>query len=63
MNEGKEPKDACEVVCEFEKKHGSIPLLKAGMSAINKILVEKGVCTEAELKQEMFSQMKILEED
>ena len=34
---------------EYEKRHGSIALLKACGSALNKLLVSKGIVTEPEL--------------
>ena len=34
---------------EYERRHGSIALLKACGSALNKLLVSKGIVTESEL--------------
>ena len=54
--------DCIEYGAEVEQKHGSIPLLKIAVSALHKLLVAKGVVTEAELK-ESFEEMAKLAED
>ena len=41
----------------FEKENGTHALLKAGMSALNKLLVEKGVCTEKELQEALVKEL------
>ena len=42
----------------FEKEHGKILLLKSAVSAVCRIIVDKGVCTAAELQDAMRSTMK-----
>ena len=37
-------------VCDFEKDQGTDKLLKASVSVINRVLVERGIVTKNELK-------------
>jgi hypothetical protein len=48
--------DCIEYGAEVEQKYGSIPLLKIAVSALHKLLVKKGIVTEAEL-QKSFAEM------
>ena len=47
--------------CKFEQKYGSIRFLKAGISNINKILVEKGIVTEKEVINGMKEELSVWE--
>jgi hypothetical protein len=48
---------------QVEKKHGSIPLLKIAVSALHKLLVSKGIVTEAELNKSFAEMTEIAEEN
>lgn len=48
-------KDIEKIARKFEEKFGSDCLLKAGFSTMNKILVQKGICTQ----QEIFDQFLV----
>lgn len=41
----------------FEKEHGKILFLKSAISAVCHIIVDKGICTAAELQEAMRSMM------
>jgi len=44
-------------VCDFEKKYGTLELLKASVAVINHLLVEHGLTDEDELKQLMKKEL------
>lgn len=46
-----------EKCCDFESEHGSIELIKAGISVINKILVDKGIVSEDEIQEAMIKKI------
>lgn len=50
-------------VTEFEKEYGTLAFIKVCISVLNKLLVEKGLISEADLKklleQELDEQFKI----
>ena len=48
---------------EFEKKHGSVALLKASYSSLTRLLVKKGLITEAELVDEFNSLIEDWDDD
>ena len=49
--------------CQFEKEFGKKVFLKASISALNRLLVAKGLITEIELVAEMEKEMKRLENE
>lgn len=51
-------KNLHDLCCEYERQHGSVELLKRGMSAINMALVEKGYCSPKFLQDKMREQLE-----
>lgn len=39
-----------QMAIDFEKEHGTEAFLKVGLSSITQLLVERGMCTEDELR-------------
>ena len=48
---------------EFEKKNGSISILKAAISNIHKILIESGVANEKEIIEGMKKELKLWDKE
>ena len=46
----------CEAI-DFEKAHGTESFIKACLSAISFVVVEKGICTEDELRISLMREM------
>jgi len=55
-----EPKKQSRVK-KFEEDRGTEALLKAGLSTLNRLLVDKGVFTAKELKEALFAEMDKVE--
>jgi hypothetical protein len=45
-------------VIDFEREFGSTMLLKAGLSTVNRLLVDTGLVTENEIKKTMSEEIK-----
>lgn len=52
-----------DVYCIFEHKYGSDMFFKMALSALNNILIEKGVCTEQEILDGTLGVMQSFEKD
>ena len=46
---------------EFENKHGSEVFVRVCLSALNQLLVKKGIVTEEELKESLLTEMSNVE--
>ena len=53
--------DVRERVFEFEEKYGTEDFIKTGCSALNRLLVEKGIITAEELQESMLKEMESFE--
>ena len=51
-------KEVTEKAIELEKKYGSIALVKACNSSLNKLLVAKGLITEEELQDAFLKEIE-----
>jgi len=50
--------EANKVGCELEEECGSIDFLKVCISAFSRLMVDKGVATEEELRQMFIDEVK-----
>lgn len=54
--------EAQEVGGEFEEKYGSEAFIKVCMSTMTRLLVDKGIVTEEELRQRFIDETKVFED-
>ena len=54
--------DVKDLAVRFEKEYGSDTLLKAAMSAMNKMLVNKGICTQDEIREYLVRELDEFDE-
>ena len=47
-----------EKVNEFEKKYGTMEVLKVASSALNRLLVKKGILTKEEIQQSVLDEIE-----
>jgi len=51
-------KEANQLGCQFEQDNGGIEFLKVCMSAFSRLIVDKGVASEEELRQYFIDEVK-----
>ena len=61
--ENKSDNDIEKLAIDFEKKHGTHLFLKASISVLNKVLVEKGMITKQEIQEEFVKISKELTQE